>query len=181
MSEEEQRRKAALAQLTVDHSDESGRPEPIDLKTTIEKEKKAEDCSMLVAKLRIEVDNKGSRFEEPRSRRAFLLWRAFAFMARTRLCALVEACLCQGAVMITVRLLCLVLRRYGMPLWIRLQGAATAAPRSNWGTSYVEAAWHGPSCGACMLYPSALGFQHRCIIFFGNRKRNLSSKRLVKS
>ena len=31
-----------------------------------------------------------SRFEEPRVRRAFVLWRAFAFIARTRLCALVE-------------------------------------------------------------------------------------------
>ena len=31
-----------------------------------------------------------SQFEEPRVRRAFVLWRAFAFIARTRLCALVE-------------------------------------------------------------------------------------------
>ena len=31
-----------------------------------------------------------SRYEEPRVRRAFVLWRAFAFIARTRLCALVE-------------------------------------------------------------------------------------------
>ena len=29
-----------------------------------------------------------SRFEEPRVRRAFVLWRAFAFIARTRLCAI---------------------------------------------------------------------------------------------
>ena len=55
-----------------------------------------------------------SRFEEPRVRRAFVLWRAFAFIARTRLCALVEACLCKEAVMIIVRLQCLVLRRYGV-------------------------------------------------------------------
>ena len=55
-----------------------------------------------------------SRFEEPRVRRVFVLWRAFAFIARTRLCAIVEACLCQEAVMITVRLQCLVLRRYGV-------------------------------------------------------------------
>ena len=32
-----------------------------------------------------------SRFEEPRVQRAFVLWRVFAFIARTRLCALVEA------------------------------------------------------------------------------------------
>ena len=31
-----------------------------------------------------------SRYEEPRVRRAFVLWRAFVFIARTRLCALVE-------------------------------------------------------------------------------------------
>ena len=31
-----------------------------------------------------------SRFEEPSVRRAFVLWRAFVFIARTRLCALVE-------------------------------------------------------------------------------------------
>ena len=32
-----------------------------------------------------------SQFEEPRVRqRAFVLWRAFVFIARTRLCALVE-------------------------------------------------------------------------------------------
>ena len=48
MSEEGQRRKAALAQLTVDggaaeeNSDESGPPKPSDMKTAIEKEKKAE-------------------------------------------------------------------------------------------------------------------------------------------
>ena len=35
-------------------------------------------------------------------------------IARTRLCAIVEACLCQKAVMITVCLQCLVLRRYGV-------------------------------------------------------------------
>lgn len=65
MSEEEQRRKAALAQLTVDsgaaedNSDESGPPKAIDLKTTIEKEKEAEDHNVLVAKLRSKVENMG--------------------------------------------------------------------------------------------------------------------------
>ena len=34
--------------------------------------------------------NPDYKFEEPRVRRAFVLWRAFAFIARTRLCALVE-------------------------------------------------------------------------------------------
>ena len=47
-------------------------------------------------------------------RRAFVLWRAFAFIAGTRLCALVEACVCKEAVMITVRLQCLVPRRFGV-------------------------------------------------------------------
>ena len=68
LSEEGQRRKAALAQLTVDggaaeeSSDESGPPKPFDMKKTIEKEKKAEDFkgfAGFMQKLRIEVDNKG--------------------------------------------------------------------------------------------------------------------------
>ena len=58
MSGEEQRRKAALAQLTVDNSGESGPPKPIDLKTTIEKEKEAEDYNEFVKKLRNEANNK---------------------------------------------------------------------------------------------------------------------------
>ena len=59
-SEEEQRRKAALAQLTVDGgSDESGPPKPFDMKETIEKEKKAKDFQEFLQKLRTEVDNKG--------------------------------------------------------------------------------------------------------------------------
>ena len=59
-SEEEQRRKAALAQLTVDGgSDESGPPKPFDMKKTIEKEKKAEDFKEFMQKLRTEVGNKG--------------------------------------------------------------------------------------------------------------------------
>ena len=41
-----------------------------------------------------------------------MLWRAFAFIARTRLCARVEACLCKEAVMVTGRRL--VLRSYGV-------------------------------------------------------------------
>ena len=48
-----------------------------------------------------------SRFEEPRVQRAFVLWRAFAFIARTRLCALKEPSLYKEALMITVRLQCL--------------------------------------------------------------------------
>ena len=59
-SEEEQRRKAALAQLTVDGgSEENGLPKPFDMKETIEKEKKAKDFQEFLQKLRTEVDNKG--------------------------------------------------------------------------------------------------------------------------
>ena len=51
-SEEEQRRKAALAQLTVDGgSDESGPPKPFDMKETIEKEKKVKDFNEFLQKL----------------------------------------------------------------------------------------------------------------------------------
>ena len=60
LSEEGQRRKSALAQLTVDGgSDESGPPKPFDMKKTIEKEKKAEDFEDFMQKLRTKVDNKG--------------------------------------------------------------------------------------------------------------------------
>ena len=50
--EEEQRRQAALAQLTVDGgSDESGPPKPFDMKETIEKEKKVKDFNEFLQKL----------------------------------------------------------------------------------------------------------------------------------
>ena len=59
-SEEEQRRKAALAQLTVDGGlDESGPPKPFDMKETIEKEKKVKDFNEFLQKLRTKDDNKG--------------------------------------------------------------------------------------------------------------------------
>ena len=59
-SEEEQRRKAALAQLTVDGgSDESGPPKPFDMKETIEKEKKVKDFDEFLQKLRTKDDNNG--------------------------------------------------------------------------------------------------------------------------
>ena len=59
-SEEEQRRKAALAQLTVDGgSDESGPPKPFDMKETIEKEKKVKDFNDFLQKLRTKDDNNG--------------------------------------------------------------------------------------------------------------------------
>ena len=54
-SEEEQRRKAALAQLTVDGgSEENGLPKPFDMKETIEKEKQAKDFNKFLEKLRTE-------------------------------------------------------------------------------------------------------------------------------
>ena len=64
-SDEAHRRKAALAQLTVDggaaeeNSDESGSPKPFDMNTTMEKEKQAEDFEVFMAKALTDLDEEG--------------------------------------------------------------------------------------------------------------------------
>jgi hypothetical protein len=65
ISEEVQRRKAALAQLTVDggaaeeNSDEIGSPKPFDMSATVEKEKKAEDFREFMEKELTDLNEEG--------------------------------------------------------------------------------------------------------------------------